>query len=84
MKKAELYKKIIEELEENKAPHICCFIEKAAMTFSVRSSADDFYNFLYATLKNIPWAKEVIKDFANDIDDLEKQAAKGVEKEILN
>lgn len=84
MKKTELFKKIVDKLEENKAPHICCFVDREALTFSVRCSEADFYNFLYATFKNIPWAKEVIKDFANDIDDLEKQAAKGVEKEILN
>ena len=84
MNKIELFQKIVQELEESKAPHICCFVDKKALTFSVRCSETDFYNFLYATCKNIPWAKEVIKDFVEDIDTIEKNEVKEIDDTYLN
>ena len=84
MKKSELFKKIVDKLEESKAAHICCFVDRKALTFSLRCSEEDFYNFLYATCRNVPWAKRVIKDFAEDIDDLEQQEANIIDDSYLN
>ena len=84
MSKSEIYKELVDKLGESKAAHICCLVEKNAMLFSVRCSEDDFYNFLYATCKNIPWAKEVIKDFAREVDDLLQQDAEDVDDTYLN
>ncbi len=84
MKKSELYKKIIDKLGDSNAPHICCLVEKDSLQFSVRCSEEDFYNFLYASCKNIPWAEEVIKDFAEDMDELLKKKTKDVDNTYLN
>lgn len=84
MKKTELFKNIVDKLEESKAAHICCFVDREALTFSLRCSEEDFFNFLYATCRNVPWAKRVIKDFVEDIDDLEQQEVNIIEDSYLN
>ncbi len=84
MKKLELYKKIVKELEESKASHICCFIDDKAIMSSIHCSDNDLYNFLFACCKNIPWAKDVIKDFANEIDGIEKNDTKQKDDTFLN
>lgn len=84
MKKSELFKKIVDKLEESKAAHICCFVDREAMTFSLRCSEEDFYNFLYATCRNVPWARQVIEDFAEDVDELLQQDAEDVDDSYLN
>jgi len=84
MKKTELFKKIVDKLEESKAAHICCFVDREALTFSLRCSEEDFFNFLYATCRNVPWAKKVIKDFVKEVDDLLQQDAEDVDDTYLN
>lgn len=83
MNKKELFNKVIEEIKDTN--HICCMIDdKGVMTFSVRCSENQLYGCLMAMCKNIPFAKDVIKDFAEEADDIELREAAKIDDTYLN
>lgn len=83
MDKESLYERILEELKDTN--HICCLIDKkGVMSFSVRCNENELYGCLMAMCKNIPWAKDIIKGFAEEVDDIELKDAVRVDDTYLN